>query len=195
MEINVKKLLESDILSHCIEFDDWPQTHTNPETKIEPYNHSLFTLRSSTSYDAVFGEQFPYEDLSYELQQNPKTKIHKIKYTVYLLTDMDDEDFQLMNILGETNDLEIFRTQVIKSLIEFKWTKYAGKVHYVTAGVHMIYVCLFFLHVNQAYIQTRLHPVDEEEAGTTSPIGSYYLFPMVLCHVVAMAYDTRQLIK
>jgi len=109
-----------------------------------PYNGSIFNLRSQ--YKSIFGKQIKNVDFDH------LNKINKIKYTLNLLPNMKDADDDFMEIIGDTEQTEIFQTKGIKSLIEFKWTKYASKVHYMSAFIHFIYVLMFFFHVQHIYI-------------------------------------------
>ena len=52
--IKIKKLLDSKVYNYEFEFDEWPNSHTNNESFLKPYNLSIFELRNN--YRAIFPE-------------------------------------------------------------------------------------------------------------------------------------------
>ena len=48
----MRNLLESNIFFHTFDYDGWPGTNVNTERRIEPYNDSVFKLRSH--YQSIF---------------------------------------------------------------------------------------------------------------------------------------------
>ena len=78
-------LFSSNVFSFQYDYDEWPTTHTDPETYIRPYNGSLFRLREN--YKKVFHEDnfIAIEDMMDEGQAMDMTKVYKIKYCVNLL--------------------------------------------------------------------------------------------------------------
>ena len=75
-------------------------------------------------------------------------KLYKIKYTINILPSINESEESLMEALGETNELKIFQSKVIKEFIQFKWDTYAGKFHYIGAFIHIIYVLIFNVYVS-----------------------------------------------
>jgi hypothetical protein len=65
---------------------------------------------------------------------------------------MCEESSELMEIISETDELDIFRTKVLHDLVEFKWNAYGKSVHYFGAFLHIGYIITFFIYVNQVYI-------------------------------------------
>ena len=63
-----------------------------------------------------------------------------------LLSDIAEEDDSIMEILGETNNIEVFQTKVVTGLLHFKWNKYAGRVHKLSASTHIIYILMFIVY-------------------------------------------------
>jgi len=77
-------LFASDVFTFKYDYDEWPTTHTDPETYIRPYNSSLFRLREN--YRKVFAEK-NFDPIENQLNDGPMdmTKVYKIKYCVNLL--------------------------------------------------------------------------------------------------------------
>lgn len=66
--IELSALFASDVFTFKYDYDEWPTTHTDPESYIRPYNGSLFRLREN--YKKVFHEEnfIPIEDMMQEGQ-------------------------------------------------------------------------------------------------------------------------------
>ena len=141
--VEVSKLLSSDIFLHQFDFELWPSTHLNGKTESQIYNHSFFELRDM--YNFIFKGNFGEKEQSSDDQGD---RIYKIKYTMNLLPSIDLQDASLMEALSETEELEIFDCKVVKELIEFKWTTYAGRYHYVGAFIHLVFVLTFNYYVS-----------------------------------------------
>jgi len=45
----MNKLLTSDLILHKFDYEEWPSTCLSSETKMFPYNESIFELRSQYS--------------------------------------------------------------------------------------------------------------------------------------------------
>ena len=95
---------------------------------------------------------------------------------------MGQDSNELMDIINQFGNIEIFKTDVVISLIHFKWNKYASKVHIVSAIIHFIYVMIFLLYVNRVYLY--------RDADTNS-VKHAPLVCMSICHLYAFLYDFR----
>ena len=76
-----------------------------------PYNGSIFDIRNS--YAEVFEElakDEPYQEIA---RQDVNTRVYKIKYTLNLLPKMCDDNAKLMDMLGDSEDIEVFNTNVV----------------------------------------------------------------------------------
>lgn len=56
--------------------------------------------------------------------------MYKIKYDCTFITAMSEEteSGRLMDAIADSEELEIFTTDLIIDIIEFKWQKFAGKL-------------------------------------------------------------------
>ena len=93
-----------------------------------------------------------YKDSSHNPNNIEIKKTYKIKYTVNLLPAIDEEDESIMDILGETDNIDVFHASVVKGLLDFKWTKYASRVHKLSAVIHILYIILFLIYVDRIYL-------------------------------------------
>lgn len=83
--INITPLLKSKIFNYTFDFDEWPSQHTDNNTQLRSYNHSIFDIRNH--YRKVFHEE-KFADQVNALTDNSKAdsgQVYKIKYTLNLL--------------------------------------------------------------------------------------------------------------
>jgi len=92
---------------------------------------------------------------------------------------MGTESDELMNILGSTDHVEILFTEVVKGLADFKWNKYAKKLHYLGAGIHFLYLVIFLIYINYVYVRGEYAP------------KMFLLFGMFILHFYAFIYDMK----
>ena len=63
-----------------------------------------------------------------------------------------NEDSDLMGLAAESEELEIFDTESMMQLIQFKWEMYARKHHLFGCFMHMVYVQCLINYTNLVYI-------------------------------------------
>lgn len=83
MEVPLTDILRSNIFEFTIDFDEWPNQHTNQTRLVRPYNGSLFDLREA--YESVFHEPSLQPHTQDELEALGKNQVYKIVYKVNLL--------------------------------------------------------------------------------------------------------------
>lgn len=69
---------------------------------------------------------------------------------------MGDQDLGLMEMISDTEQLEIFKTKVVEDMIMFKWDHYGKYVHYTGLTFHTIYSLLLCFYVDQIYLKSNL---------------------------------------
>ena len=57
-----------------------------------------------------------------------------------------------MNLGGETDELEIFETESLQQVIQFKWDTYGRKHHLFGCMMHMFYTFILITYVKNAYL-------------------------------------------
>ena len=95
-----------------------------------------------------------------EQEELDNSKVYKIKYSINLLPQVgyfvDDngehcnEDVSLMSLAAESEEIEIFTTDSLNNLIEFKWVSYGKRHHTIGCVMHFVYTFVFILYVSQA---------------------------------------------
>ena len=135
--IKVSHLFESKVFYHEFEFDEWPSSHFCDTRSVKPYDGTFFHLRNK--FEKVFPENSykrikPTEKDGYLVEHADTCKVKQIKYSINFLTStgfyiMDEhhhsalgdehkqvcynKDVSIMEILQETEELEIFDAEVI----------------------------------------------------------------------------------
>ena len=150
--------MSSDIFLHQFDFELWPSTHLFGKSESRIYNHSFFELRDKylNIFKGNFGENKEKEN------NQDQNRVYKIKYTLNLLPSIDLQDASLMEALSETEELEIFNCKVVKELIDFKWTTYAGKYHFIGASIHLGFVLCFNYYVSY-FLQRNFLPTGVDD--------------------------------
>jgi maltodextrin utilization protein YvdJ len=92
---------------------------------------------------------------SFRKQDDTRKKRYKISYQMNILTMMtesDDKGLSLMHVLANSNELEIFETDLVKDVIDYKWYTYAIYIHTLAAIVHASYVFVLIFYIKHYYL-------------------------------------------
>jgi len=165
--ISVAPLLQSKVFCMEFDYDEWPGNHTDDTACIRPYSASIFHLRYH--YRDVFPEpEFALQDNKEGSAKIDASKAYKIKYRLNLLpvvgqylqeeredkanASLKNDDVALMDLLGATEELEIFDSETLQQYIEFKWLKY-GRAHFIFGScMHCLYVLMLMIYINATYL-------------------------------------------
>ena len=58
----------------------------------------------------------------------------------------------MLEVCGESEEIEIFAQPSINELINFKWDNLAGSYQKVGFFFHLVYLAFFNLYINEIYI-------------------------------------------
>lgn len=61
---------------------------------------------------------------------------------------MGKDYLMMMDYMGDTDNLEIFNSEAVISLIQFKKDEYADRITKFSSTVHSIYVLCFVVYLN-----------------------------------------------
>jgi maltodextrin utilization protein YvdJ len=75
-----------------------------------------------------------------------------IVYNLNMLTSLSNEDGTLMEAIANSEELEIFDTDAVKDLIDYKWQAYANQIHMFGFLFHVGYVFEIFVYLNITYL-------------------------------------------
>jgi hypothetical protein len=92
----------------------------------------------------------------------------------------------LMGLINETEELEIFGAKTIQQLIQFKWDEYARKHHVFGCMMHMFYIVMMIIYIHIVYINYT-DEISEQIAVWTVLLGVGILYPAL--------YDWTQMFK
>lgn len=174
-ELEITELLNSNVFSWSFDLDEWPTSHNVEDDCIRPMNESIFQIRKH--YRTVFPEdEFAIMD---DEDNQSSGKMFKIKYSVNLLPKVGayyfkkkdpytgkwdsyvkNEDVNILGCMCEGDEIEIFNTDCVKDVIEFKWGAYGFNFHLFGLIYHMAYMVILFLYTNIVYISPPEHIVD-----------------------------------
>ena len=114
------ELFSSNVFAFTYDYDEWPTTHTDPETYIRPYNGSIFHLRNE--YRTIF-----HEDRFKAIKDNEdSSKVFKVNYSINLLPQIGihndfcvdsnqyvlvQPDDVLMELFKDSEEFDIFNTE------------------------------------------------------------------------------------
>lgn len=62
-----------------------------------------------------------------------------------------------MELFSETDELEIFDTDTIQHIVEYKWTMYGRQHHILGMAMHMFYTLMIIVYVSKAYLHEIKH--------------------------------------
>jgi hypothetical protein len=101
--------------------------------------------------DRAAGQSDKVFKIKYELNLLPCIGFHFIQENKELVPT--NEDVSLVGLFSETEELEIFSTEAIQSLISYKWDTFGRKHHFTGFIAQLIYTLVFALYVKEAYLQ------------------------------------------
>ena len=153
--INLSQVFNN-IFSFRLEFNEWPGAHSIEEDIIMPYNDSPCDLRYK--YGEVFAE-LEERVRKAEAAAGAETKQanNKVKYTLNLLPSVLRDDatgktfFEALQDYG-AQDLEIFDSEVVQQLIQFKWIAYGAMVHNTAAFAFLGHLLCMTIFVHDTYV-------------------------------------------
>ena len=91
--------------------------------------------------------------------------------------------FEMMDLLANVDDLEVFDTKVVEDFVNFNWEKFASHVHNFGALIHFTYFIVFMMYVHLVY----------QKRDFTN--RSHLIISMFALLLYPMCYDGLQLYK
>jgi len=68
------------------------------------------------------------------------------------VVDLANTNINLLDVCANSEELNIFETESLKDLIEFKWNQYGYSFHLGGFLIHAVYVIMLFVYTNYVYI-------------------------------------------
>lgn len=67
-----------------------------------------------------------------------------------------------MGVLSRCDELSIFKTDLVKDLVDYKWATYAYRSHILSAIFHVMYVIVLIYYINHTYLQPYMEEHEHE---------------------------------
>lgn len=151
-------MLDSELFNYHFDFDDWDNKHADSTTIQAPFNGNPLQLRDE--YRNVFKGKLDYD------LKSTTTKPHQIRYRLSMLPYVGPKDDELIeSLIGSETEIEVFETQAVQDLIDYRWNLFAKRQHVFGFSLHMLYVLLVMLFVNSQYLQYTHHPLPDCDAA------------------------------
>jgi len=199
--VTLAPLLKSRIFNHTFDFDEWPSTNSNTTSMLKAYNGSIFDIRHM--YPVIFRkvwkddmkrEQKEMEGLGgkkrFELKsmlaKDNSGKQFKMRYQINLLPSMSEDEGQIIQAIANSEELELFKTDAVKDLVNYKWGAFASSVHWFGWLIHMLYIISLQMYITKIYL------ADDIESVTSTPV---WLYVIGFCLLYPAFYDGKQMYK
>jgi hypothetical protein len=181
-----------------IDFDEWPSQHTESNKYMRKFDFSIYDVR--TKYRDCFPEE-KFKDTMSNLDENAKidsSKVYKLSYKLNFMPCFGQhfkeniitkkfehvrEDIPLMAILSDSEELSIFRTDIIKDYIEFKWHKIGISHHTRGFLTHFAFLIFLIWYTNYIYIDATL-----QEAFDVKDYNAVKLNPAAIAFPIMWLY-------
>jgi len=196
--IVLSPILESDLMLHPINFNEWPEKSKVTDNFMVAYNESKLTLRYK--YSEIFKEQFKTEEIErLEIEAgtyvNKGERIGKINFEINMLSDCSPhENDTIMDALSQSDELEVFDIHVVKDTIDYKFYTFAFNIHLVGFYVHISYIVILMSYI----IETFLGELDELPDGSLGSMPEptrWLLWCSIVCLLYPTMFEVNQLQK
>jgi hypothetical protein len=134
--VDMKNLFESGLLKNDFYMDEWPAISADTN-KIFSNIHKI--------------EMDKKRDLNFDTTSE---KVFKIKYNVNLLASMSEDNGKIISAIVNSDELEIFKTEFVIDLIDFKWQQFAQKSHLIGAAFHFMYLSFMMAFIIEVFLNS-----------------------------------------
>eukprot|EP00347_Sterkiella_histriomuscorum_P004167 403361497 len=185
--INLNEYFESNLPLIKINHKNYPDLHVDDSELLLGLSEVNIPYDIIDRYDEIFSEHLDYSDI--KQQQQP------IEYYLVNLPDtLTQEPRRLMEVLAETDKMELFETLSIQSIINFKWNNYTKTFFQTQFNIFLIFCFSFLIEVlyTLTQIDRRSDPiVDERDMTVLYPLKGVSLIVLIYFFV----YEIKQAIK
>lgn len=111
-----------------------------------------------------------------------------------------------MDAVANSEELGIFKTDMIKDMIDYKWKTFARRQHLLGGFIHVVYVFVMIAYINHTFLQSQAifanelldisEQTNEEVDNRIFPrCEENYMIALAVCLLYPVYYDGTQLIK
>jgi hypothetical protein len=106
-------------------------------------------------------------------------RLYKVSYHLNLLSGVSQERGSLIEALTVSHKLDIFETGPVRDLIDFRFDKFAKKVHAVGMIIHLIYFVILTCYIKASYLGDQFDQFKSQNL----------LIGIALCLIYPLYYD------
>jgi hypothetical protein len=122
-------------------------------------------------------------------------KVFKIKYQLNILTAMSESDGAIMDAIANSEELSIFKSDLIKDMIDYKWQAFAFRQHMIGAIFHIVYVCMLMIYIVHTFLPDVAPGLDSEGNRVNPDPNMTLCYVLLGCLVYPLYYDGSQVLK
>jgi hypothetical protein len=79
-------------------------------------------------------------------------------------------------MIADSDELEMFNSETLKAMLEYKWNSYAVKHHYVGFLMHLLLILILLVYILFIYMKPYTHEV---HTALTIALGIAILYPWI----------------
>eukprot|EP00347_Sterkiella_histriomuscorum_P013895 403362947 len=185
-QINLSEYFESNLPIIKINHKNFQDLHYDDKELILGLQQISEPKDILDQYDEIFNEHL---DQSSQAQQQP------IEYNLVNLPDtLTNEPRKLMEVLSQTETMELFETLTIQTIINFKWDTYTKYFFQTQFNIFLIFCLSFMIEILYSLIlvDRKSDPITDDR----DPIIQYSLKPVsLLVLIYFFVYEIRQAVK
>lgn len=145
-----------------------------------------------------------FDDILDSSEEISSEKIFKIRYSINLLSMVGqhvkfvkgkkvimNKEISFLDMCTDTSELDMFGSQALEEIIEFKWTTYGFKFHLLGSVIHMFQISILIFYVNFIYIQASLEINPDGSIKGGNPYAAILLGGIVY----PFCYESTQMVK
>jgi hypothetical protein len=102
-----------------------------------------------------------------------------------------NKEISFLDMCTETEELNMFQSQSLKDIVEFKWGSYGFNFHLLGSIIHLVQICILIFYVNFIYIQASL---ELDENGRING-GNPYAVILLGGIVYPFCYESTRMVK
>eukprot|EP00347_Sterkiella_histriomuscorum_P008450 403345053 len=185
-QINLSEYFETNLPIIRINHKNFPDLHYDDSELILGLREISTPKDILAKYDDIFKDQL---DQSNQTQQQPIEY-----YLVNLPETLTKEPKKLMEVLSETETMELFETLTIQTIINFKWNSYTKTFFQTQFNIFLIFCLSFMIEILYSLIlvDRRSDPITDER----NLIVQYSLKAVsFLILIYFFVYEIKQAIK
>jgi hypothetical protein len=65
---------------------------------------------------------------------------------------VSEDNGVLMHAIANSDELSIFKTELVKDVLDYKWNTFAGRTHIIGLMFHITYVVSLLWYINEIFL-------------------------------------------